>query len=244
MAKASAPGRTKTRLVPHLTPGDAADFNTACLRDIGETLLRAGGTAAIQGYMAFGPPGTEAFFEETLPPGIGLFGCWHASFGTCLMRAAEELFARGHGSACLLNADSPNLPSEVLVEAAESLARPGDRIVLGPSRDGGYYLIGMKRLHGRLFEDIAWSTEEVAAQTLARIRELDLPVHVLPTWYDVDDAPSLSWLSRDLVSAPGWVARHSRDLLSHIGGRSDPHDRPVSAAAVGSATGSLSASVR
>jgi hypothetical protein len=84
------------------------------------------------------------------------------------------------------------------VAAATALAAPGDRIVLGPSTDGGYYLIGLKRPHRRLFEDIDWSTERVAAQTLKRARELDLAVLQLPSWYDVDDAQTLRLLLGEL----------------------------------------------
>jgi hypothetical protein len=88
-----------------------------------------------------------------------------------------------------------------LIAAATALSVPGERIVLGPSTDGGYYLIGLKTLHRRLFEDIDWSTERVAAQTLARARELGLPVVMLPTWYDVDDIAALGILADELFRA-------------------------------------------
>ena len=98
----------------------------------------------------------------------------------------------------MLNSDSPTLPTAFLVETAAVLARPGDRAVLGPSSDGGYYLLGLKAAHRRVFEDIAWSTERVAQQTLDRAREIDLDVHVLPVWYDVDDADGLRRLGSEL----------------------------------------------
>jgi len=81
-----------------------------------------------------------------------------------------------------------------LVAAATALAAPGDRIVLGPSTDGGYYLIGMKRPHAGLFEDITWSTDLVFSQTIARAEVLGLSVVQLPTWYDVDNAETLQLL--------------------------------------------------
>ena len=67
--------------------------------------------------------------------------------------------------------------------------------------DGGYYLLGLKTAHRRLFEDIAWSTERVAAQTLERAREIGLDVHMLPVWYDVDDVEGLRRLHGELGSA-------------------------------------------
>ena len=200
MAKASAPGRTKTRLVPPLRADDAAALNTAFLRDISRNLLQAQQTVSISGYMAFGPPGAQAFFDDILPPGIGLIESWLGPFGECLFHAVTELFARGHHAACVLNSDSPTLPTSLLFELAEALEGPGDRVVLGPSEDGGYYVLGLKSPHRQLFEDIAWSTDRVAEQTLDRAREIGLPVHVLPVWYDVDDAMSLGRLHGELFS--------------------------------------------
>jgi hypothetical protein len=148
--------------------------------------------------MAFGPPGTEQFFIDNLPGEIGLIESWFPNFGDCLFKAIEDLFAAGHDSAVVLNSDSPTLPTALLVETAEVLARHGDRAVLGPSTDGGYYLLGLKAAHRRLFDDIEWSTERVARQTLERARELGLEVHCLPAWYDVDDAQALRQLHSEL----------------------------------------------
>jgi uncharacterized protein len=98
----------------------------------------------------------------------------------------------------VLNADSPTLPTALLIETAAVLARPGNRAVLGPSTDGGYYLLGLKAAHRRMFDDIDWSTERVAAQTLERAREIGLEVHTLPPWYDVDDVDDLRKLNAEL----------------------------------------------
>ncbi len=229
MAKASVPGLTKTRLVPPLTFAEAAAFNTAFLKDVAETLLRAGKAAPVAPFMAFGPPGSEPFFRSILPPGVGLVGAWEGNFGECLRRTVESLLRAGHGAACVLNADSPTLPVEHLVEAARLLALPGDRAVLGPSTDGGYYLLGLKRPHRHPFEGIAWSTEVVAEQTLARCREIGLPVHLLPPWYDVDDADGLRRLAADLperarvddASTSPREAEATIELLRHMRSTAD-----------------------
>jgi rSAM/selenodomain-associated transferase 1 len=202
MAKASAAGRTKTRLVPPLTFDEAADFNTAFLKDVAHNIASAAESQSIAGYMAFGPPGSNAFFEAILSPSIGLLDCWYPDFGECLFNAVTQLLDRGHDSAVVLNADSPTLPTSLLVETAQVLARPGDRAVLGPSTDGGYYLLGLKAPHRRLFEDVTWSSEHVARQTLERAAEIGLDVHVLPAWYDVDDAEALRMLRAELYD--GW----------------------------------------
>src|SRR5262249_20659203 len=135
MAKASAPGRTKTRLVPPLTFEQAAALNTAFLRDVAGNLLLAGRHAAIAGYVAFAPAGTEEFFHRTLPPNIGLIDACLPNLGDCLLRTIEEIFARGHASAVVLNSDSPTLPTALLIEAADALTSSGGRAVLGPSTD-------------------------------------------------------------------------------------------------------------
>ena len=230
MAKASKAGRTKTRLSPPLSGADAARCNTAFLRDIAENLVAAADQVSprttIAGYMAYGPPGEGDFFDF-LPPAIGLFEAWTPDFGATLAGTIGHLLGLGHEAACVLNADSPTLPTSFLVEAAHALAEPGDRAVFGPSSDGGYYFLGLKRTHGRLFEDVTWSTEHVARQTLERAREIDLPVHLLPEWYDVDDAASLALLRRDLArdldgttagpSGPRPApARHTRQLLAAL----------------------------
>jgi rSAM/selenodomain-associated transferase 1 len=230
MAKASVPGRAKTRLVPPLTFDEAAGLNTAFLQDVADNVLLAGSQAVphatIAGYAAYGPPGAEDFFHRNLPPAIGLIEAWLPNFGACLLRTIEEIFARGHRSAVVLNSDSPTLPTALLTETAEALARPGDRAVLGPSSDGGYYLLGLKAAHRRLFEDIAWSTERVTEQTLERAREIGLEVYRLPVWYDVDDVESLHRLQSELGRPESLRHRldghqlhratHTATLLSHL----------------------------
>lgn len=202
MAKASAPGRAKTRLVPPLTFDEAAALNTAFLCDVADNVLLAARHAApaagIAGYAAFGPIGAEDFFRRTLPAAMGLIGAWLPNFGDCLFHTICELFSKGHSSAVVLNSDSPTLPTALLIETAACLARPGDRAVLGPSTDGGYYLLGLKAAHRRMFEDIDWSTARVAEQTLQRARDIGLEVHALPVWYDVDDVDGLRRLNAEL----------------------------------------------
>jgi rSAM/selenodomain-associated transferase 1 len=236
MAKASVPGRAKTRLVPPLTYEQAAELNTAFLQDVAANLLLAGrdaqlrvpAHAGIVGYAAYGPPRAVDFFRRILPGSIGLIEAWLSNFGDCLFHTIREILARGHTSAVVLNADSPTLPTAFLVETAEVLARPSDRAVLGPSIDGGYYLLGLKSAHRRMFEDITWSTERVAEQTLQRAREIGLDVHVLPAWYDVDDIDGLRRVEAelrqceqkmppDMLHAPHYAV-HTAKLMNALNG--------------------------
>lgn len=228
MAKASIPGRAKTRLVPPLTFNEAAEFNTAFLKDVAANIAAAAAETSIRGYAAFGPPETAGFFTSTLMSSIGLIEAWHANFGDCLFTAIQAMFDRGHGAAVVLNSDSPTLPTSLLIEAAQLLLRPGDRAVLGPSRDGGYYLLGLKAPHRRLFEGVAWSTERVAAQTRAHAAEIGLPMYILPEWYDIDDALSLQLLRSELDRTAvidrdlrPYAAVHSGALMQHLLAQTD-----------------------
>jgi rSAM/selenodomain-associated transferase 1 len=227
MAKAPRPGRVKTRLVPPLTPEAASALSAAFLRDITENIVRAGRDAAIQGYIAYAPAGFEGLFDGILAAGTRLVladgaGDWPRGvegFGRCLLHAVEALFARGHQSVCLLNSDSPTLPTTLLSQATRALAAPGDRVVLGPAEDGGYYLIGVKAPHAHLFAEIAWSTEHVADQTRERAQTLGLELVELATWYDVDDRAALSRLFGELAG------RAPSGLLT-------PYPAPATAAAL------------
>jgi hypothetical protein len=198
MAKASLAGTVKTRLVPPLTHEEAAELNTCCLTDIAANIVAAAQQVPIQGFAAYYPMGSERFFDEVLPAGFRLLPPREPTIGRSLFHAARDLFAAGCSSVCLVNADSPTLPTEFLVEAARRLREPGDRIVLGPAADGGYYLIGLKQFHRRLFEEIDWSTERVFRQTLARAGEIGVAVAPLPEWYDVDDEATLAMLAREI----------------------------------------------
>lgn len=201
MAKASIPGGTKTRLSPPLTPAEAADLNTAFLRDSVDNVARAAEQVEIASFVAFGPPGTAPFFADRLPSHVGLMEVWFADLGQCLLQTVQSLLDLGYGAAVVLNSDSPTLPTERLVATARALVTPGDRIVLGPSEDGGYYLLGLKQAHRRLFEHVDWSTERVMRQTVERAAELGLEVVSLRPWYDVDDLETLRRLVRQTAIA-------------------------------------------
>jgi hypothetical protein len=223
MAKAPRVGEVKTRLVPPLSPEQAAALSTAFIRDIAENILAAAESAPIHGYVAYSPPGSEAAFAGVLPDGIRLLPPRSIGLGASLRHGAQDLLAEGYGAVCLVNADSPNLPTAFLVEAVQALQQAGDRVVLGPAEDGGYYLIGLKRPHARLFEEIEWSTERVFAQTLDRAVELRLDTVSLPRWYDVDDIASLRRVADEILGAgaPGAyaapnTARLLRDLVPRL----------------------------
>lgn len=204
MIKAPRAGASKTRLVPPLTHEEAASLSVCFLSDTAENIAAACAESrdAARGVAVYTPVGAEAAFDELLPAEFALLAQRGETFGERLQHAAEDLLAAGFDSLCLIDSDSPTLPTGALAAAVAELARSGERVVLGPADDGGYYLIGLKAAHARLFAEIDWSTGRVLAQTIERARECGLAVALLPAWYDVDDAVTLARLCAELFAAP------------------------------------------
>jgi len=203
MTKAPQAGRVKTRLTPPLTAEEAAALNTCFLRDTATAISRATVNGKAQGVGIYTPVGCEAAYSDILPEDFILVPQREGEFGERLLAATEDLLRLGFESVCLIDSDSPTVPDTVFAQAAEFLSGREDCVVLGPSDDGGYYLIGLKKPHRRLFEQIDWSTERVLEQTVAAAREIDLPVHLLPTCFDVDDRATLARLCQELFGANG-----------------------------------------
>jgi rSAM/selenodomain-associated transferase 1 len=231
MAKAPQPGRSKTRLTPRLSPDQAAGLSAAFLRDITGNIAAAARTQPIDRFIAYAPAGAEALFDGLLAAGTGLILADGtppmpddvAGFGRCLLHAVDTMLADGYGAAVVLNSDSPTLPTGYLIRAAALLAAPGDRAVLGPADDGGYYLLGLKQSHARMFADITWSSAHVAAQTRARAAEIGLELVELPVWYDVDDEAALDRLIGELArDSGGTTAPASARWLAEAGLLSPP----------------------
>ncbi len=218
MAKAPRSGRVKTRLSPPLTLDQTAALNICFLRDTTENLATITHGA---GLISYTPVGDEALFAGLLPETFALIPQRGDGFGERLLFAAQDILALGYGSVCLIDSDSPTVPAAAYAQAVQALAAPGDRIVLGPSHDGGYYLIGLKQPHPEPFERISWSTSTVLSETRQRCTEAGLEVDELPLWYDVDDAPTLALLESELLqhqpplftSLPGYSAPHTRQFL-------------------------------
>ena len=136
MAKAPRIGGAKTRLVPPLSAAEAAGLSACFIRDATENIAAAAQQSAIEGYIAYSPPDAAAEFEPLLAEGTRLLPSRRIGLGASLHDAAEDLLAAGYGSACLVNSDSPTLPTSLLIDAARALSLPDDRIVLGPAEDG------------------------------------------------------------------------------------------------------------
>jgi len=203
MCKAPRPGRTKTRLAAVIGAELAAALSGCFLRDVAAAIEAVPESIARKGYGVYAPAGAEAELCGVLPPSFGLLLQADAEFGNVLYGAVEDLLSAGHDCVSLVNSDSPTLPAAFLMRTIEILRQPGDRVVLGPAVDGGYYLIGLKAAHRHLFTNIPWGTSSVARLTIERASQIGLQVVFLPEWYDVDDAESLGWLRQELAGQSG-----------------------------------------
>ena len=210
VAKKPEPGSTKTRLCPPFTPQDAAEFYRCLMLD---TLALASRLENVDHTLAYTPPDAHLYFQNLKPDGFRLVPQLGADLGERLANALAHHFDLGYRRVVIMNSDGPTLPLNYLLEAFSGLDHAD--ITLGMGHDGGYYLIGMKRLQPALFEGIAWSTERVISQTIAVCRSLGLQVHKVPEWYDVDVATDLDRLRHDLTQNSA-AAPHTLTFLQQM----------------------------
>jgi len=210
MAKAPRAGAVKTRLCPPLRPPEAAELARCFLLD---AVDRVGAVAGTRPVIAYAPLEARGEFES-LAPGFALLAQQGDDLGARQSRLLTEVLALGHEAALVMGTDAPTLPRECLDEAVSLVMAPDVDLVLGPTDDGGYYLVGLRVPCPALFEDIPWSTSAVLSRTLERAQRLGLRVACLPAWFDVDTKADLERLAAELAVTPGRHPRHTRDFLA------------------------------
>ena len=224
MMKTPRNGFSKTRLCPPLSSDEAASISRCFLKDTSAAIgALSQEDPFVEAVAIYTPAGSEVTLGDLLPPGFKIIAQHEGGFGGRLLGATEDLFSIGFSAVCLIGSDSPTLPFHCLRDASTFLKEPKDRMVIGPCLDGGYYLLGLRRAHTRLFEDITWNTDRVLGETVERSKEINLPVITLATWYDVDDQLSLSRLLSELFPehvnegvAQGSPAPCTREFLHQI----------------------------
>ena len=192
--KSPVPGQVKTRLIPHLSAEQAASLYQAFLVDWCNALSEI---LTVQRVIAYTPPeglsGLKTLIGEA-PIYIPQQG---ATLGERLIAAARWASNQGYAKFLFVGSDSPTLPIQY-IERAIDLLESRD-VVIGPSVDGGYYLIGFSKYGASLsvptiFEEITWSTDVVFRQTLDKIQTINARLGMLPPWYDVDTPTGLQLL--------------------------------------------------
>ena len=200
LMKAPRAGAVKTRLVPALTPDDAAAL-AACFACDVVTQMR-GIARRIQGarvIVAYAPDDGQAEIETLLanrsPENINTPVAWHAQrgahLGERLANVCADAFAAGCAPVVITGTDSPTLPAAHIESAVRRLMRGDCDICIGGTSDGGYYLVGLRAHAPAVFQNIEWSTPRVYGQTLHRAARLGLRACELPRWYDIDEPEDL-----------------------------------------------------
>ena len=215
-AKYWEPGHVKTRLGARI--GDQV-ASTIQREFLGHLLHRFRSTADCR-TLVFWPPEKEREFQEFIPRQWGMACQKAGELDTKLSHFLKSRFPQHPERMVVVGADSPDLPQEFLGEAFGLLNR--HNVVLGPSLDGGYYLVGLNA-YVPIFDDIAWSTAAVFDQTVEHLRRQEIDFAVLKAWEDVDDWPSLqSLLHRLQKNEADPDQSHLLDRLQAILGMASP----------------------
>jgi uncharacterized protein len=203
MAKAPRPGEVKTRLASSLSPEAVADFYCCLLDD----------TLALARSLKLGDVEVAVMCPESdvneLAQLAGNEASVIAQKGEGLAAGLTSVFAHfaeGHQRRTIaFNSDSPHLPRSVLEDAFETLA--AHDVVVGPTHDGGYYLVGAKAFHPTLFAHDGMGTSSALERLLSRARALELSVGFAAPFYDIDVVDDLTQLAEELRLAPARAPR-------------------------------------
>ena len=213
MAKAAVPGSVKTRLVPPLTDEQAAELYRALLLDQLEHLRLVDGVAR---YLAYSPANAEAMMRQIGGTDYQYLPQQGDDLGARMNQVFADLWRRGHGNVVVIGSDLPALPLQILDDAFTRLSSAESQVVLGPSRDGGYYLIGMNQPTPEIFANMTWSHDQVLAETTARLKALGVSFGLLPSWFDVDTVEDLRRLRAESDPAISRAAPRTLAYLAEL----------------------------
>lgn len=183
VAKEPIPGRVKTRLFPQLNAQEAAILYSLFVQDMVDEMAKLD-THEIS--LAYTPHEAKETFTKLLSHHVTLFPQEGEGLGERLTAAFEKMFLEGYEQVHIINSDSPDLPRSLVKRAADLLTGAKTDVVLGPCSDGGYYLVGLKKIAPELFRGISWSTDLVLKQTLEKASNLGLSWLLSEPWYDID----------------------------------------------------------
>lgn len=228
-ARPPLPGHAKTRLIPLLGEKGAAELYRAFLADaaaVAASVQAARPSVGIVVEWAMAPEEAGEFSPYGLLPGPFLHREQTGpDLGSRMAAALGRRLISGiktpSGRAVLIGTDFPDLPPEIPIQAFEALERMArdssqdtPSAVIGPSSDGGYYLIGLNRPVPEIFSGVEWGTDRVFETTLQKLNALAMPFHTLPEWHDVDTPEDLAALRARLEGRAEDVATNThRNLL-------------------------------
>jgi rSAM/selenodomain-associated transferase 1 len=210
MAKAPQPGQVKTRLCPPLSHREAAEFYQCLLLDkIAQVNALQGPAPAV----SYSPADFRPLFEDLTPPHFMLLPQRGDDLGARIVFTFDQLFHQGYTQVVVIDSDTPTLPTAYLEQALRLITVRENDVVLGPTEDGGYYLVGLRRSYRELFDRMPWSTSQVFPETCRRSEQYGLTVACTECWYDVDTPEDLLRLRDSLDQNQDGLARHTRQFL-------------------------------
>ncbi len=188
-AKSPIPGKVKTRLTPYITPAEAAELYKAFIVDI---IDNAHKLKCEQVTITYTPSNAEATLRSICGQSVYYLPQKGDNLGERMKNAFKHSFDKGSERTVIIGTDSPTLPLSYIQKAFDALKEVP--VTVGPTFDGGYYLIGLSEQNDAIFDDIDWSTSKVFVQTLTRIQGMSKQLYALPPWYDVDNPDNLEFL--------------------------------------------------
>jgi len=209
MAKVPIAGTVKTRLSPFLSAEQSATLAECFLRD---TVGKAK-SLSDELIIAYTPVEKRNVLLTTLPNEQIFIEQKGANLGGKMFHAFEFAFSQNSDAVVMIGTDSPTFPAQFITQAFEMLLETD--AVLGKTADGGFYLIGLRKLKKEIFETIEWSSPKTFEQTARNIENLNLKLSFLPNWYDVDTPDDLKRLIKDLSKNPS-IAPKTFEFLESL----------------------------
>jgi rSAM/selenodomain-associated transferase 1 len=183
LAKAPLPKHVKTRLMGHLTDEERLNLYESLLK---ETVKKLTGIEGVDTLICYWPMDAKDYFMQF---GLEIFPQSDGDIGTRMFNALKKVFDMSYKKAVIVGVDIPDLSSEPALKALEMLDKKD--IVFGPSFDGGYYMVGMKKPLREIFEDIEWSTKATLKQSIEKASEQGYNLHFTETLLDIDTPDDL-----------------------------------------------------
>jgi rSAM/selenodomain-associated transferase 1 len=194
MTKVPQAGEVKTRLQPFFTARQSAEISVCFLQDTEQKAK----TVAQNLIVAFSPIKMKNLLIDILQTKPILAEQKGENLGERMFHAFEFAFSQKSDAVVMIGTDSPTFPAEFIKQAFIFLETKADA-VLGKTEDGGFYLIGLRKLNKKIFENVEWSSPKTFEQTKQNIENLSLSLSEIPVWYDVDTPEDLKRLEKELA---------------------------------------------
>jgi rSAM/selenodomain-associated transferase 1 len=226
VAKAPVAGQVKTRLHSELTPAEATALYRCFIQD---RITEIGQLKTIDLAISFTPADSKNYFTSFTANGFHLFAQRGKDLGQRLSNIFVDKLAAGYDAVSIIDSDTPDLPHSIVQQSFQILATDRTDAVFGPCDDGGYYLVGLRRPHPQLFQQIPWSTDRVLPQTLEMANTLGLQTKFLPPWNDLDtfqDLLDYYQQYRDKPLASPWPGKKTFRFLANMKRITKPERSP------------------